>query len=120
VVDFEDSKLWVRVSVGEGVEACSEKDVLGHSVCDGVGERVFGVTAASDEEGAEGDGEGLMEFGGGAMDFGEVFTAEDGDGYGVVKHERLCIVELVSGAAQGYAESGSRWAGVLHEERRFA
>ncbi len=83
-------------------------------------ERVFGVAAASDEEGAKGDGEGLMEFGGGAVDFGEVFTAEDGDGYRVVKDKRLRVVKLVRGATQGYAEGGSRWTGVLHEEWRFA
>jgi hypothetical protein len=120
VVDLEDSEMWVRVSVREGIEACSEEDVLGDSVCDGVGERVFGVAAASDEEGAEGDGEGFMEFGGGTVYFGEVFTAEDGDGNRVVKDKRLRVVKLVRRAAQGHAESGSRWAGVLHEERRFA
>jgi hypothetical protein len=122
VVDFEDAKVRVRVAVAKGVEACSEEDVLGDSVCDGVGERVFGVAAASDEEGAEGDGEGLVEFGGGAVDLGKVFPAEDGDGDGIVKDEWLRVVELVRRATQSDPKCGSGGASFFHSsvERGFA
>ena len=122
VVDFEDAKVRVRVAVGEGVEACTEEDVLGDSVCDSVGERVFGVAAARDEEGAEGDGEGLVESGGGAVDFGEVFAAEDGDGDRIVKDEWLRVVELMRRATQSDPKCGSGGASFFHSsvDRGFA
>jgi len=107
VVDLEDAEGGVGVAVGEGVEACSEEDVLGDAASYGVGELIFGVAAAGDEEGAEGEGEGLVELGGGAVDFGKVGFAEDGDGDGVVEDEGRGVIELVGGSAESYAESGS-------------
>jgi hypothetical protein len=100
--------------MGEGVEARSEKDVLGDSIGYGVGERVFGVTAARDEEGAEADRERLVEFGRGFFHFGEEFPAEDGDGNGIVEDERLRVVELMRGAAHRDTESGSGREALLH------
>ena len=102
------------VAVGEGVEAGSEEDVLGDSVCDGCCELVFGVAAAGDEEGAEGGGEGLVEFGGGFLEVGGVLGAEDGDGDGVFEDVGRGIVDLMGRSAQGYAEGGAGWAGFLH------
>jgi hypothetical protein len=87
VVYLVDVQVWVGIAVGEGVQAGSEEDVLGYSVGDGPGEQVFGVAAAGYEEGAECDGEGLVELSGGAVDFGKVFGAEDGDCYGVVEDD---------------------------------
>jgi hypothetical protein len=122
VVDFEDAKVRVGVAVGEGIETCTEEDVLSDSVCNGVGERVFGVAAASDEEGAEGDGEGLLQFGGGLVEFGEILLAEDGDGDRIIKDEWLRIVELVCRATQSDPKCGSGGAGFFHSsvDRGFA
>ena len=104
----------MRIAMRECVEASAEKNVLRDAISDGVGERVFGVAAARDEEGAECDGEGLVQLGCGLVNLGEIFRAEDGDGDGVVEDEGLRVVKLMRGAAHGYAESGAGWAGVLH------
>src|SRR5580704_5470353 len=114
VIDLEDAEARVRVAVGEGVEPGSEEDILGDSAGYGPGEQVFGVAAACDQEGAEGDGEGLVEFGDGLVDLREIVGAEDGDGDGVVEDEWLRIVELVRGATHGYAESGAGGGCMLH------
>ena len=53
--------------------------------------------------------------GGGAAHLFGVGVAEDGDGEGVVEDQRLGIVDLVGGAAHGYAEGGAGWLGFLHE-----
>ncbi len=58
---------------------------MGDTGGNGLSEGVFGVSAAGHKEGTQGDGEGLVELGGGAVDFGEVFRAEDGDGDGIVE-----------------------------------
>jgi hypothetical protein len=57
----------VGVAVGEGVEAGAEEDVLGYTVGYGVREIVLCIAAAGDQEGPEGDGEGLVELGYGLM-----------------------------------------------------
>jgi hypothetical protein len=117
MVDLEDVEAGVGVAVGEGVEACTEEDVLGDSVGDGLGERVFGVAAAGDHEGAEGDGVGtLFEVGVAAGCAVELFGvgAEDGDGDGVSEDEGMGVEELVRGSAQGHAESSTGWACVFH------
>ena len=114
MVDLEDAEVGVGVAVGEGVEAGSEEDVLGDSVCDGCCKQVLGVAAAGDDEGAKGGGEGLVEFGGGFLEVGGVLGAEDGDGDGVFEDVGRGIVDLMGRAAQSYAESGAGWAGFLH------
>ena len=115
MVDLKDAEAGVGVAVGEGVEAGAEQDVLGDSVGDGFGQLVFGVAAARDEEGAEGDGERASflarRWVGGAFDLRGVGT-EDGDGDGVVEDEGWGVVELVGGAAESYAEGGTGWAGL--------
>ena len=113
-VEFVDVKLGVGVTVGEGVEAGAEQDVLGDAALDGEGKGVFSVAAAGDEEGAEGDGVGFVEAGGGFAQLFGVVGAEDGDGDGVVEDEGPCVVDLVGGAAEGDAESGAGWAGRSH------
>lgn len=101
----------------EGVEACAEQDVLGDSAGNGLGEKVFGVAAAGNEEGAEADGVGARFVGGiaagGAVDLGGI-RAEDRDGDGVVENERRSVVKLVRSAAHGNTQGGARWASVLH------
>ena len=87
VVDLEDAKLRVRVAVGEGVEACSEENVLCDALSDGVRERVFGVAAAGDEEGAEGDGERTVGTGGCAAKLFTIRFAKDGNGDWVVENK---------------------------------
>jgi hypothetical protein len=94
-------RIWV--AVGEGVEAGSEEDVLGCALCDGCGQGVFGVAAAGYEEGPEGDREGLLELGGGFVEFVCVLLAEEGDGDGVFEDKGRGVVELMGGAAEGYA-----------------
>ena len=116
VVDLEDAQVRVGVAVGEGVEAGAEQDVLGDAARDGLGEQVFGVTAAGDEEGAQADGEGARLVrgiaAGSAFDLGGV-RAEDGDGDGVVEDEGRGVVELVGGAAHGDTQGGARRARVV-------
>jgi hypothetical protein len=113
MIDLEDAERRVGIAVGEGVEAGAEQDVLVDSAGDGLGEKVFGVAAAGDEEGAQADGErarlAVWIAARGALDLGGV-RAEDGDGDGVVEHQRLGVVELVGGAAHGDTERGARWA----------
>lgn len=113
-VEFEDVKLGVGVAVSEGVESGAEQDVLGDAALDGVGESVFGVAAAGDEEGAQGDGVGLVEAGGGLAEFFGVVGAEDGDCDGVVEDEGASVVDLVSGATKGDTQSSAGWAGRSH------
>ena len=43
--------------MGEGVKARAKQDVLGNSALDGLGEQIFGIAAAGDQERAEADGE---------------------------------------------------------------
>jgi hypothetical protein len=114
VIDLKDAEIRVGVAVGEAVEACSKENVLRDAFVDGLGESVFGVATAGDEESAECGGEGLLQFGGGLIELGQKLLAEDGDGDGVVKDERLGIIELVRGAAQSYSEGGSRGNALLH------
>src|SRR5207244_1294216 len=109
-----------RIAVGEGVEARTEENILRDALGDGPGERVFRVAAARDEERAKGDGERAVRTGGSTAKLFVKGGTEDRNGDGVVEDERPCVVKLVRSAAQGYAEGGSRWVGVLHEERRFA
>jgi hypothetical protein len=118
MVDLEDPELRVRVAVSERVEACSEEDVLRNTLGNGAGERVFGVAAAGNEEGAKGDGERTVRTGGRAAKLFGVSSAEYRDGDGVVEDERSRVVELVRGTTQGHAKCSSGWTGVLHDERR--
>ena len=117
VVDLEDAEGGVGIAVGEGIQAGAEQDVLGDSARDGLGEQVFRIAAARDQEGAEGDGEGPRLVGGVAAGCALQFRrvgAEDNGSDGVVEDERAGVVELVGGAAQGDLEGGARGAGGLH------
>ena len=87
--------------MSEGVEACAQQNVLRDAIRDGLRQLVFRVAAARDEEGADGDGEGLVEFRRGAVDlFGVGFT-EDGYGDGIIEDEGWRVVDLVRCAAHG-------------------
>ncbi len=121
VIHLEDAEVRVVVAVGKGVEARAEEDVLGDGLIrfahDCLGEEVFGVAAAGDQKGAEGDGEGAgfkgwIESGSAGKFFR--MSAEDGDGDGVFEDEGACIVELVGGSAKGHAKSGAGGARFLH------
>jgi hypothetical protein len=105
--------------VGEGVEAGAEQDVLGDAALDGLGEQVFGIAAAGDQEGAQADGEWARLVGriaaGGAFNLGSV-GAEDSDGDGIVEDQGRSVVELVGGAAHGDTESGVGRARLIHAE----
>ncbi len=120
MVDLEDVEVGEGVAIGEGVEPGSEEDVLGGAVGDCCGEGVFHVAAASDDEGAEGHGEGLFKFGGGFVEILEVFGAEDGDGDGIVEDEGRGIVHLVGSAAECDAECGAGWLCWLHRCLAFS
>jgi len=98
VVDLEDPKMRVRVAVGEGVEACTEQDVLNDALGYGLGKVVFGVAAAGDEKGAECHGKRPVGTRGCAMKFLSVGVAEDGDRDRVIEDKRLGVVELVGRA----------------------
>ena len=90
---------------------------------DGLGEEVFGVAAARDEEGAQGDREEARLFASSGRrvlcDFGGRCCAEDGDGDGVVEDEGRRVIKLMRGAAHSYAEGGSRWRRFLHGSFRL-
>ena len=118
VVDLEDAKLRIRVAVSEGIEACTEKNILRNTLGNGAGKHVFGVATACDEEGAKGDGERTVRAGGRATKLFGIGGSEDGDSDGIVENEWRRIVELVRGATQGHAKGSSGWACVLHDERR--
>ena len=109
------------IAEGEGVEASAEDHVLGGSIFYGVCELFFRVTAAGDEEGAQGDGEWARLVGGiaagSALDLGGVW-AEDADGEGIGEDERRGVEELMRGAAHGNAEGGVRGARFLHQALR--
>ena len=107
MIDLKDAKLRVRISVGKGVEACSEKNVLGHAFAGCAGEVVFRIAAAGDEKSAESRRKPSIGMGGGAAKFFGVGVAEDGNGDGVVEDEGRRIVELMRGTAQGYAKCSS-------------
>ncbi len=104
----------MRIAMSEGVEARAQQNVLRDAIRYSLRQLVFRVAAARDEEGAEGDGEGLVEFRRGAVDLFGVGLAEDGYGDGIIEDARWSVVDLVRGAAHGYAQSGSRWARGLH------
>jgi hypothetical protein len=114
MVDLEDAKIWKRIAVREGIETGTEQDVLGHAARDGLGQQVFRVTATRDEEGSKGNRERLAELCCGAFDLGQVFTAKDGNGDGIVEDERLRIVKLMCGSPHGDTEGGAGWAGGFH------
>jgi len=114
VVDLKDAKVRVRVAVGEGVEACTEENVLRDSLGDGGGEQVFGVSAAGDKKSAKPDREGLLQFGDGLVNFGKELLTEYRDGDGVVEDEGWRVVELMRGAAHSDTESGSGREALLH------
>ena len=90
-------RVWIAVS--EGVEAGAEEHVLCDAVRYGLGEEVFGIWAAHDEEGSGSDGVWPVQLELRALDFGQVFASEDGDGYGVFEDEWVCVVDLVRRAA---------------------
>lgn len=112
----------VGIAEGEGVEAGAENHVLRNAVRDGVCELFFRITAAGDEEGAQGDGEWARLVGriaaGGAFDLGGVW-AEDTDGEGIGEDERIGVEELMRGATHGDAEGGVRGASVIHQPVRL-
>jgi hypothetical protein len=114
VVDFEDVQAGVGIAVGEGVEASSEQDILRDTVGYGLREIVFGVAAARNEESAKRHGKRLVQFGSGAVNFGKIYLAENGNGDRVIEDERRRVIELVRGSAQGYAECSSGRTGWLH------
>jgi hypothetical protein len=118
VVDLEDAKARIRVAVSEGVEACTEKNILRDFLRNGSGKIIFGVAAAGDEEGTECHGKRPVGTGRSAMKLVGVSSAEHRNGDRVVEDERSRVVELVRGTTQSYAECSSGWAGVLHDERR--
>jgi hypothetical protein len=118
VVHLEDAKLRIRVAVSEGIKACTEKNILRNTLGNGAGKRVFSVATACDDEGAKGDGERTVRTRGSATKFFSVGVAEERDGYGIIQDKRLGVVELVRSTTESHAKCSSRWAGILHDERR--
>ena len=117
MINLEDAKVRVRVAVSEGVETCTEKNILRDALRDRSGKIVFGIAAAGDEEGPKANGKGTVGTRGSAMKLFSVGVAEDWDSYRILEDKRLGVVELVCGATQSHAECSSRWAGILHDER---
>ena len=92
----------------EGVESSAEKNILRGSGGDRLGELVFGVAAACNEESAKCYGEWTAFETWTAVwcalkDFFDM-RAEDGNGDGVFEDERLRVKELVGCAPHSYAE----------------
>ena len=54
MVHLEDAKLRIRVAMSEGIEACTQKNILRNTLGNGAGKRVFSVATACDDEGAKG------------------------------------------------------------------
>jgi hypothetical protein len=48
VINLKDAKVGVGIAVCEGVEACSEENVLRHALGNCSGESVFSIAAAGD------------------------------------------------------------------------
>jgi hypothetical protein len=117
VVDLEDAKIGIGAAVSEGIEACTEKNILRNALGDSTGECVFGVATACYKEGAKGDGERTIRAGGSTAKFFGIRGSEDRDSDGIVENKWRRIVELVRGATQGHAKGSSGWAGVLHDKR---
>lgn len=118
MIDLEDAEVGIWVTVREGVEAGAEQNVLGHSTQDSLGEKVFGVAAARDEEGAQPDREwAAFQVGIKAWCAVELrgVRAEDWDRYWIVQDQRGGIVTLMGGTTEGDTEGGAGWDGGLHE-----
>src|ERR1700678_2686873 len=63
VVDLEYSQARIRITVGEGIESCTEDNILPYSVRDGVSKFILGVAAARRHESTEGTGKSVVLFG---------------------------------------------------------
>ena len=115
MVHFKHSQIsGIRVTVSKRVEAGAENDVLRHVLLNGLGQLVFGVPAAGHQKGAEGDGQGFMEPGGGLAQLFRILAAEDRDRERILQDQGAGIVDLVRGPAEGYAEGSAGWAGFFH------
>jgi hypothetical protein len=117
VIDLENAKVRVRVAMSEGVEPCTEKDILLSALLDGASEVVFGVAAPCDKECAKGDGERTVRTGGRAMKLVRVRGSENWDSDGIVENKWRRIVDLVRSATQGYAKCSSRGNSRLHRSK---
>jgi hypothetical protein len=107
MVDLEDTNVWIRIAVSEGVQTGAEENVLSDSSSDGVGEVVFGVAAAGDKKRTQTDGERAIGTCGSAAKLLGVGGTENRNSDWIIKYERLRVVKLVRGATQRYAESRS-------------
>jgi len=67
VVDLKHVKAWVWVTMGKGVEARTQKNVLPDSLMNCIGEFVFGVPVAGDEPGAHCEREPVIDRSGGFL-----------------------------------------------------
>ena len=112
MVDLEDVELGPGIAIGEGVESGAEEDVLADSAGDGAGEVIFGVAAAGDEVRSHGDREWPIMRGGAVKLLGVGFSEKRNSDW-VVEDQGL-VVKLVRGTAEGDAERGAGWDGLLH------
>ena len=110
MVHLEDAQVGEGVAVGEGVQASAEQDVLRYSVFDAKGERVFCVSRARDEEGAEHLGTGTL---GGAKLLR--MWPKDSFSERVVKDERR-VDGLMGSATECDAQSSAGWTRFLHDD----
>ncbi len=114
MVDFEDPKSRIRVTVGKRIEPCAKKNVLTNTFGDGDSERVLRVSASRNQKGAESNREGTVRPRGCAAELICIRIAQDRHSDRIIQYERLRIVELMCGASQSYAEGGARWNSRLH------
>jgi hypothetical protein len=106
--------------VSEGIEACTQKNILRNTLGNGASKRVFSVATACDDEGAKGDRERTVRPGGRATELFGISSPKNGDSNGIVENKWRRIVKLVCGATQGNAKCSSGWTGVLHESATAA
>src|SRR5579872_4790454 len=112
MVDLEDMQFGVRIAVGERIEACAQNHKLSDSLRDGLGQFVFGITAAGSHEGAEGARKSMVLFRVGTKVL-RGFRADNAQGKRIVEHSGM-VMELMGGAANGYALGGAAEVAFLH------
>jgi hypothetical protein len=108
-VDLEDMERGEWVAVGKGVEASAEDDILRDALSDGVGELIFSEAATRGHKAAEILGDGVA----GSLEITGVAVGDEGQRDGIVEDAGL-LHELVSGTADGDAESGSAGLAGFH------
>jgi hypothetical protein len=99
MVNFEDPKLRIGVTVGKGVEACAKQNVLSDTSSDSNGERVFSVSASRNQKSAKSNRERTVRPRRCAVKLVGVRVSQDRHSDWIIQDEGLRIVDLMCGAS---------------------